>query len=193
MSPVRRARAPRVAVVAAIAALAGAAALTLSACGRELPASALVVTAETAPADRSPMPAVAGTTLDGTTASLAALRGKVVVVNGWASWCAPCQEEIPALVDLASSADPASVAFLGVNVSDDMAAASEFVSAHGIPYPSISDPDGKAWATIPGIPPASLPSTVIVDRDGNIAMTVVGKVNGADLAEAVTRIAAERQ
>lgn len=160
-------------------------------CGRELPAEAMIGSSSTAPADRMPAPSLHGTTLDGNQLDVSELRGKVVILNGWASWCAPCREEIPDLVALSDGTDPEDVAVVGINVSDDSESATAFAQELGIHYPSIVDSSGALWATIPGIPPKALPSTVVLDRNGRIAMTVVGKVNSTELSEAVQAIAAE--
>lgn len=166
--------------------------LSLSACGRDLPASLQVGTATFAPADREAMPPISGTTLEGTSVDLAQLAGKVVVLNAWASWCGPCKEEVPALVDLASSLDPAVATVVGLNVSDDPTAAAAFASEFDMPYPSIEDPKGAILPTIPGVPPAALPSTVVIDQQGRIAARIIGAADGADLARIVDSVAAEQ-
>lgn len=165
-------------------------ALTLVACGREPPASALVGVEVIAVDDRESMPSAAGPTMDGGTLDLADLVGDIVVLNSWASWCAPCEEEIPAFVDLAESA-PDGLSVVGLNVSDDPTAAAEFEARLGMDYPSIVDPQGLILQTIPGVPPKSLPSTVIVDRQGRIAARIVGIAEAGQLAAIVDRLLAE--
>ena len=166
-----------------------AAALTLAACGRDQPASALLGAATFAPADRAAMPAIAGPTLDGSTLDLASLRGKVVVLNAWASWCTPCRTEIPAFVELATGSDPADVAVVGLNVEDDDTAARAFVRDFGMPYPSIVDADGSLLQTVPDVPPSALPSTVVLDRDGRIAARFVGEADTDELSQIVHDLA----
>ncbi len=163
----------------------------LGACGREQPASALVGVDTVASSERDAVLDVAGTTLDGDPLDLADLRGRVVVLNAWASWCPPCRAEMPAFVALAEDSDPADVAVVGLNTTDDPAAARAFVEELGVPYPSIEDPDGAILATIPGIPPASLPSTVILDREGRIAARVIGGTDAIELATLIARILEE--
>ena len=161
------------------------AALTLASCGRDQPP---IVGTETVTADaREPAPAIAGTTLDGEQLDVADLRGRVVVLNSWASWCAPCRDEVPDFVSLAEGANPDDVAVVGLNVTDDPFAAQSFVDEFGVPYPSIVDEDGAILRTIPGVPPSSLPSTVILDREGRIAARIVG---GTDAMELGTLIGA---
>jgi len=99
--------------------------------------------------DRQGAPTAAGDDLDGKAVSLAALRGKVVVVNFWASWCAPCRAEAPALEKLYEENKPAGVEFLGVNIRDysrDSAAA--FDRTFKIGYRGIwTRPARSRWAS----------------------------------------------
>ncbi len=167
------------------------AAASLVACGRDQPPGALVGVQILAPGSREEMPPIVGTTLTGTELSLADLRGRVVVLNSWASWCGPCRTETPALVDLADGAAATDVAVIGLNVKDDPAAATEFVAELGIDYPSIVDADGSLLRTIPGVPPAALPSTVVLDRSGAVAARFVGEVDATELADVVASLVAE--
>ncbi|MDQ5973616.1 MAG: hypothetical protein QG661_825 [Actinomycetota bacterium] len=168
-------------------ALAGA--LAVSACGRDQPPQ--VGTATIAVADREALPPVAGTTLEGTSLDLADLRGRVVVLNSWASWCSPCRDEIPDFVALADASDPADVAVVGLNVSDAPSAAEAFADELSMAYPSIVDADGALLRTIPGVPPSALPSTVIIDREGRVAVSIVGQADPQTLPDLVAQVVAE--
>lgn len=162
--------------------------LLMTGCGRDQPASALVGVDAVAVEEREAPLDISGTTLEGEPFSLADLRGRVVVLNAWASWCAPCRSEMPAFVDLDGSADPADVAVIGLNVTDDPVAAQEFIDEMGMSFPSIDDPEGTILATIPGVPPKSLPSTVILDREGRIATRIIGPTDPIGLANAVGQV-----
>lgn len=132
-------------------------------------------------------PPLSGRDLDGKTISLVSLRGRVVVVNFWASWCAPCRAETPGLAKLARQ-EP-SVAFLGVNEKDGTSSAKAFVRDFGTPYPSIVDRLGTlaaGWPVAPG-----LPSTFVLDPDGRIAARFTGGVLPEDLTPVLTRLRAE--
>lgn len=160
----------------------------LAGCGRDQPASALVGVDTISSPERADVPVIAGTTLDGDLLDVADLRGRIVVVNSWASWCGPCRDETPDFVALSEGVDPADVAVIGLNVTDDGAAARAFVDELGVPYPSIEDPDGDILAGIPGVPPSSLPSTVILDREGRIAARVIGATDSMELATLIATI-----
>lgn len=163
----------------------------LTGCGRDVPP---VPGTESVPsADRAEPLSLSGPTLDGGTADVADLRGRIVVINNWASWCAPCRDETPALVALADSSDPADVAVLGINVTDDRDAAVAFADEFDMSYPSIEDPEGRLLAQIPGVPPSSLPSTVILDREGRVAARVIGETNAIELGTLIARIMDEEK
>ncbi|MQA80257.1 MAG: redoxin domain-containing protein [Streptosporangiales bacterium] len=155
-----------------------------------------VVTGETrfSTGRRPPVPAVTGATLDGGRLSMTDLRGHVVVVNVWGSWCLPCQEEAPDLARVARETRRAGVRFVGIDTRDSLVAAREFDREFGIPYPSLSDPQGKIHLAFEGIVPASaVPSTVVVDRDGRIAARVIGRVTYGQLRGLVDDVVAEHR
>lgn len=135
------------------------------------------------PADqRVEAPLLEGPTVDGGTASTADLAGKIIIVNVWGSWCAPCRAEAPELVKADAELDD-DVAFLGVNTRDlDVAPARAFERSFGLTYPSIYDPNGKLLLGFGQLPPKAIPSTVVIDADGKVAARVLGEVNATTLA-----------
>ena len=132
---------------------------------------------------------VAGQTADGTELSTAQHAGDIVVVNAWASWCPPCIEELPLLAAAAETYADEGVTFVGLNSMDDPIAAASLLGSSV--YRSIDDRDGAILATIPGVPPRSLPSTVILDRQGRIAVRVIGPVKPGQLESAIDALLAE--
>ncbi len=142
-----------------------------------------------AQSERELIPVIAGLDLDLEPISIEDYLGEVTVVNAWASWCAPCIEETPELVATQKATKDLGVAFLGLNVNDDLESAREFAKA--ITYPSIADPEGRLLALVPGIPPSGLPSTLIVDKKGMIAVRIIGPITQEVLTALITEVAAE--
>ena len=134
-----------------------------------------------------------GDDLDGSPLDLADYRGKVVVLNVYASWCPPCRTEMPTVVQLADHADPAQVAYLGVNIRDNESAARAFGDNAGVAFPSFADPSSAVLLSLSDkLGPYSLPSTVVLDREGRVAALVLGKIPGAvTLQDVVDDVAAE--
>jgi thiol-disulfide isomerase/thioredoxin len=133
-----------------------------------------------------------GTTLDGKHFDLAALRGKVVVVNVWASWCPPCIAETPALQAVHEKTQADGVSFIGVNTESDVAAAQAHERRFDVSYPSIGDDGGRVLLDLRGsLPPTSTPSTLVLDRRGRVAARVVGRVDESTLSSLVQDVIAE--
>ena len=160
--------------------------VTLSA---SAPATDARVGTEVIPADEREPLTVGGVDTDGSPLSTADHLGDVVVLNAWASWCAPCREELPLLNDAHTSFLDEGVTFLGLNVLDDPIGAAGLITSS--PYPSISDRDGALLATVPGVPPRSIPSTVVIDRQGRLAARIIGPVKPGQLEPLLAELAAE--
>jgi thiol-disulfide isomerase/thioredoxin len=133
------------------------------------------------PDERAVLPAISGPTLAGPTLDLHSLRGSVVVLNVWASWCAQCRSESPALARLAADPRLARVRFVGIDEEDRPEAARSFAAAVGAGYPHLVDPDGSLLARIPLVPSTAIPSTVVIDQEGRVAARVIGAVDPAAL------------
>jgi thiol-disulfide isomerase/thioredoxin len=121
-------------------------------------------------------PALRLTGLDGKDWELSRLRGKVVVVNFWASWCGPCVDELPVLNALAAQ-NPDKVAVVGVNYKEPLDSIERFAGAHPFAYPVLRDRDGamfKAWTA--GV----MPTTILVDRQGRARWRSVGEIGAGD-------------
>ncbi len=151
---------------------------------------------ELAPADRGDPVELKGSTLDGDDLDLADLRGQVVVVNVWGSWCPPCRKEAPVLKkvsdDLAAAPD-SEVSFVGIDTRDSAAAASAFIDNIGSTYPNIVDPDGVLLLSFRGsINPQAIPSTLVLDREGRVAARVIGEVTEGTLRSLVSSVVAEQ-
>lgn len=145
------------------------------------------------PGSRPAAPRVTGTTLTGAKWSLASERGHLVVLNFWGSWCAPCRREAPALAALASHFKNAPVRFLGDDVHDSPATAKAFEQSFNVGYPSLNDPGEQVALAFHGtVPPAAIPTTLLIDRTGHVAARVVGGVSYNGLKSLITKILAEK-
>lgn len=142
--------------------------------------------------DRGPAVELAGGTLTDDTIDLADLRGELVVVNVWGSWCGPCRIEAPVLARLSTQYEDSGVSFVGVDVKDNRAAALAFEAQYGITYPSIEDPDGRAVLALSQYVPASaVPVTLVLDRSGAVAARILGAVQEATLRAILETLLAE--
>jgi thiol-disulfide isomerase/thioredoxin len=183
----------------AIAATAALALLTISACSDHdavstnqnpnLFVSGVNGTAYVEPSNRQPAPTLSGPTLAGTTLDIASLKGHVVVLNVWGSWCAPCRGEANNLENVYNATKASGVRFVGINTRDDNAAANAFDARFGITYPSIVDNDGSLLLGFrKSLPPQAIPSTLIIDAQGRVAGRVIGAVTVHDLTTLIQRV-----
>jgi thiol-disulfide isomerase/thioredoxin len=120
-----------------------------------------------------PTPTINAADLQGKTWGAAALSGHVVVLNFWATWCAPCKEELPTLQTLHDISDH-HTQVLTVNVRESAARASRYVQTTGMTFPVISDPQGelaKRWGV------TVYPTTVLIDPNGHARWRVMGDVD----------------
>ena len=113
-------------------------------------------------------------TLDGNTVTLSELRGKVVVINFWATWCPPCRAETPALQKSYEQYKDSGVVILGVDLTnqDVISEVESFVQEFGLTYPILLDRDGSVSNSLYQI--KGLPSTFFVNREGIIRTVLVG-------------------
>ena len=141
--------------------------------------------------DRSPAPTLRGETLDGARLDVAQFRGKVVVVNFWASWCPPCRAESASLVKVANDNVASGVQFVGVNIKDERGAAQRFDEVHDVPYPSLFDQPGVLLTRFRKLVPQVPPTTLLIDRQGRVAGLFRGGVTETELSGPVQALAGE--
>lgn len=109
--------------------------------------------------------------MDGQLHRLSELRGRVVIINFWATWCPPCREEMPSMQRAWQALHDKGVVLLAVNVGEDMESVFRFSGSMDIGFPLLLDSDSKvadAW------PVKGLPSTFVVDRQGRIVYRAIG-------------------
>lgn len=124
------------------------------------------------------LPALELDTLDGSTIDLAAERDTPLVLNLWATWCAPCRRELPAF-DQVSRESEDEVAIIGVNQGDDIDTASAMIDEIGIGFPQALDSTSELSRALAI---TSMPSTVFVSSSGEIVETHAGEMNADQLA-----------
>ena len=120
---------------------------------------------------RTTPPHFSGSTADARRLAIEDLRGKVVLVNFWASWCAECRPEMPAFERLHRELAPKGLAVVGVNAREERTAIRRYASELGLTFPLVLDPDGKI-NTAYGV--VGLPTTFVVARDGRVIALAVG-------------------
>lgn len=134
-----------------------------------------------------------GEGLEGEALDVADYRGTPVVITVWGAWCPPCVAEAPEVVEAAEElAEEAQ--FVGINLRDpDPAQAQAFVRNYDVPFPSIYSPDGKAMLAFDRVlAPNSIPSFVVLDAEGRVAATILGRLPSVRTLVDVTRdVAAE--
>lgn len=135
-----------------------------------------------------PAPAFVLADLDGNRLSLGDLHGRPVIVNFWASSCAPCIDEFPLLTSAAAAHGGDGLAVVGVVVRDSSAAAREFLARMGATWPSAMDP-GDAVAMQYGI--IGPPDSFFIDRDGIVVSRQIGPLSPADLERRLAGILGE--
>ena len=106
--------------------------------------------------------------------TLSQYRGQVVVLNFWATWCAPCVEEVPSLVEMQRRLKAKGVTVLAVSVDVDQGAFQQFVKNHNVNLVTVRDPSGKSnqlYGTF------RFPETYIIDRQGVMRRKFIGAVD----------------
>lgn len=149
-------------------------AVAAAACGVERSTPGPVTIGEPAPAYRA-------TTLEGDSISLADLRGRVVLLNVWATWCHPCREEVPFLQDVHERYADEGLELIGVSVdaAGEEATIRDFAGRYGMTYPIWRDPGERVSSTFLII---GVPASFIVGRDGTLLWRKTGPVSESDTA-----------
>lgn len=145
--------------------------------------------------DRQEAPELSGKTLEGKPLDVADYKGKIVVLNVWGSWCAPCRAEAPNLAKVAKDTKAKGVQFIGINTRDsNRAPALRFEKSFKVDYPSLYDPIGKLMLRFPkgSLNPQAIPSTIVLDRDGKIAARALTPLSEEKMRKMVDPLIAEK-
>lgn len=116
-------------------------------------------------------PEIGANSLDGTRVSLASLRGKVVVVDFWASWCAPCKQEMPVLESLYKRFKDQGLVIVGVSVDNERSNAQKFARSVSVTFPIVHDAD---HAVADRFHPPKMPTSYVIDKAGKVRFVHAG-------------------
>lgn len=116
---------------------------------------------------------------------LAALKGRPVILNFWASWCTPCQQESPMLEAAWQKYQAEGVAFVGIDYQDSQSDAQQFLQHYGITYPAGPDSSGSISVDY-GV--SNVPSTIFIDRSGVVVRTHLGPLDAATLEAGIQQL-----
>ena len=136
--------------------------------------------------DRIAAPQFSGMTLLGEKYTLP--KNQMAVINVWASWCSPCRAEEPTLAAMAQKYPD--VNFLGILTRDNPVNAEAFTRRFSLPYPTLID-DSVLIGFRKSLPANAIPSTVLIDKKGNVAARISGEVTVASLSELIEKVSAE--
>jgi len=117
------------------------------------------------------------TTDNGTTVSMSSFNGKLLVLNFWATWCAPCIEELPSLDQFQRQFANSGVVVLGVSVDKDEKAYQRFLSRAHVAFLTARDPDNKINSEYGTF---KFPETYIINRDGKVLSKIISATNWTD-------------
>jgi peroxiredoxin len=134
------------------------------------------------PSANSGAPDFTVTDIQGKPLSLSSYRGRVVLLDFWATWCAPCMEEIPHFVEMQKTLGPQGLQVIGISMDDGLKPVQQFYQQHGLNYP-VAVGDSKLADSYGGI--LGLPVTFVINRDGQIQKKFVGATDPGQIEQEV--------
>ena len=145
--------------------------------------------------ERAAAPDLSGKTVNGGQLDVASYKGKVVVLNVWGSWCAPCRAEAPNFEKVYQDLKTKGVEFVGINTRDTSTQnAVAFEKQQGVTYQSLYDPTGKLMLRFKRgtLNPQAVPSTLVLDREGRIAARSLAALSEDKLRKMIAPVLAEK-
>jgi len=139
------------------------------------------------PLQGDPAPGFSLVLFDGSEVSLSDLRGQVVVLNFWASWCTPCRREAPELQKVWEMYEGKGFVFVGVSHKDAEDASRSFIQEFGITYPNGADLRSKISRAY-GV--TAVPETFVIDAEGRVAWVYIGEVQADELVQRLAQMVA---
>ena len=137
--------------------------------------------------DQRPATDFLAESLSGESLRLSDLRGKVVMLDFWSSWCPPCRREAPALAQVYGEYEGRNIEFIGVAIWDDRGRVESHVREFGLPYPNLLDDEGRIAISY-GV--KGIPEKFFVDADGNLVRKFVGPMEAGALRAALDGLVA---
>jgi thiol-disulfide isomerase/thioredoxin len=145
--------------------------------------------------ERQQIPEMQGDSLmeEGERIKLSSYKGKVVVLNIWGAWCPPCRAEAPQLQKVWEDYEDKGVQVLGIDFRDyDRDQPADFMRNFGLTYPSIYDPSGRSLLPLKGYPRATVPSTIVLDKEHRVAAVFLRDLLAEDLTPMIDKLLAEK-
>lgn len=130
-----------------------------------------------------PAPELSLINLNSQIVSLSDYRKDIVLINNWSTWCPPCKEEMPVLLSYYKEHAEQGFMLIGIEAGDPVDQVKKFVSEYGLNFPILLDPDTKALIAFEN---ESLPSSYVIDRNGNVVLAWTGPISQAMLEKYVT-------